>query len=66
MDYKLSMVTLLLLSTLNANVDAIKSTENNDTTKSEKAKFENKTKPKQAPEKPLISYNPTELQDNAD
>ena len=35
----------------------------------EKAKFENKTKPKIAPEKPTINYNPTELQngiDNAD
>ena len=35
----------------------------------EKARFENKTKPKIAPEKPAINYNPTELQngiDNAD
>ena len=35
----------------------------------EKAKFEKKTKPTPAPEKPMISYNPTELQskiDNAD
>jgi ATP-dependent Clp protease protease subunit len=39
----LSIVTLLLLSTLNANVDTSKSNENNETKKSEKSKFENKS-----------------------
>lgn len=44
MNYKLSMVTLMLLSTLNANVETSKSHENNDTKKSEKLKFVNNSK----------------------